>query len=143
MKGCRMRKARWVVLGLMWCLVGLKPVQAAQPYQPQIVNPLTQAWRWKHFPELEGKGIREVVESADQRVWVGSNEGLLEYDGYSWKMHGEADGLPQLPVQKILVAEDGIIYAANEIGLFRYQNDQWQPFFSTSEQHPFIFYQSA
>lgn len=136
-----MRKARWVVLGLMWCLVGLKPVQAAQPYQPQIVNPLTQAWRWKHFPELEGKGIREVVESADQRVWVGSNEGLLEYDGYSWKMHGEADGLPQLPVQKILVAEDGIIYAANEIGLFRYQNDQWQPFFSTSEQHPFIFYQ--
>lgn len=59
--------------GIFWSM-GLT---ASQPYAPQIINPLTEPWRWNHFPELEGKGIRYIAETVDQKVWVSCNEGVL------------------------------------------------------------------
>lgn len=74
------RYSLWMIVAL--CVFCTLSATASRPYQPKIVNPLSESWRWKHFPELEGKGIRCIVESDDQKVWVGSNEGVLEYNGY-------------------------------------------------------------
>ncbi len=113
---------------------------ASSPYQPEIVNPLTESWRWKHFPELDGKGIRFIMESSDQRVWVGSNEGVLEYDGYEWKTHNEENGLYGSPVEQILVANDGSIFATASNGIFKYDGEKWSEFFKVPENRSFIFH---
>ncbi len=117
------------ILVLHFIFLGGLMVWAAQPYNPQIVNPLTEPWRWKHFPELEGKGIRHVVESADQKVWVSYNDGVLEYDGYDWKTHNQENGLTASPVEQLLVATDGSIYATASNGIYRYDGQQWSHFF--------------
>ena len=113
---------------------------ASQPYTPQIVNPLTESWRWKHFPELEGKGIRYIVETADQKVWVSSNEGVLEYDGFEWKNHDSNNGLNSTPVEQLLVAKDGSIYGTTAKGIFRYNGETWDHFFVVPENLNFIFH---
>ncbi|MCB0641649.1 MAG: hypothetical protein KDC44_08415, partial [Phaeodactylibacter sp.] len=113
---------------------------ASRPYQPKIVNPLTEPWRWKHFPELEGKGIRDVVESADLKVWVAYNEGVLEYDGYEWKKHNAENGLLASPAEQLLVAKDQSIYATAPNGIFRYDGQTWTHFFKMPESRAFIFH---
>ncbi len=116
-------------------------LQASQPYQPEIAIPLTESWRWKHFSELEGKGIRFITETSDQRVWVSCNEGVLEYDGYNWKQHNAENGLTASPVDQLLVAEDGSIYGTTSKGIFQYNGTDWSSFFKVPNDVNFTFYQ--
>ncbi|GJM36606.1 MAG: hypothetical protein DHS20C18_56070 [Saprospiraceae bacterium] len=126
---------------MLCILIGfLQYLEAKQPYSPQIVNPLSESWRWKHFPELEGKGIRYIAETADQKVWVSCNEGVLEYDGYDWKTHDARNGLNASPVEELLITDDGIIYATSSNGIFRYSGDEWEHYFVVPENLNFIFH---
>ncbi|MCB0639212.1 MAG: hypothetical protein KDC54_21445, partial [Lewinella sp.] len=126
---------------LFFLLLGSLPLlQAAQPYTPQRINPLAEPWRWKHFPELEGKGIRYVAETDDQVIWVSCNEGVMEYDGYRWITHGPDNGLEASPVEQLLVAKDGRIYATSDQGIFRYDGHHWSHFFQAPDNFPFEFY---
>ncbi len=113
---------------------------AAQPYMPKTVNPLLESWRWKHFPELEGKGIRYIAESSSQEVWVSYNEGVLEYDGYDWKTHDARNGLTVSPVEQLLVAADGAIFATTAKGIFRYDGNSWEHFFKIPGNRTFVFH---
>lgn len=113
-----------------------------QPYIPQVVNPLSESWRWKHFPELEGKGIRHVAEGIDGKVWVGVNDGVYEYDGYSWKLHGkDAEGLNDLPVNQVYAAESGMIYAVSPHQVFQYDGDFWHALIANPGEYFFEFEQ--
>ncbi|KAA3635846.1 MAG: hypothetical protein DWQ02_09250, partial [Bacteroidetes bacterium] len=99
-----------------------------QPYIPQVVNPLSESWRWKHFPELEGKGVRNISEGIDGKVWVAVNDGVYEYDGYSWKLFGrEEEGLNDLPVNRVYAAKDGSIYAVSPRQVFMLEGESWRP----------------
>lgn len=115
-------------------------LQASQPYTPKIVNPLSESWRWKNFPELEGKGIRYIAETADQKVWVSCNEGVMEYDGYVWTTHDAKNGLTASPVEQLLVAKDGSIYATTSKGIFKYDGKRWAHFFKVPEGRTFGFH---
>ena len=116
------------------------PLFASKPYTPSQVNPISESWRWKHFPELEGKGIRFITESSEQRVWVGYNEGVLEFDGYTWKSHDASNGLAAAPVEQLLVAADDMIYATTPSGIFRYDGMVWSPFLRSETGLGFEFY---
>ncbi|MCB9283833.1 MAG: response regulator [Lewinellaceae bacterium] len=127
-----------VIIGVsLFCSYSLL---ASRPYTPKIVNPLSESWRWKHFPELEGKGIRYIAETPDQKIWVSCNEGVMEYDGYDWTTHDAHNGLSTSPVEQILVAKDGAIYATTTKGIYKYNGQVWEPFFSVPENHSFIFH---
>ncbi|MEZ4829884.1 MAG: histidine kinase dimerization/phospho-acceptor domain-containing protein [Bacteroidia bacterium] len=116
-------------------------LQAARPYTPVFVNPLTEQWRWKHFPELDGKGVRFIAEATDQRVWAGCNEGVFEYDGYSWKAHNAQNGLDASPVEVLFEASDGGIFALAPQGIYRYDGTHWHPFFTVPDKVSFTFYE--
>lgn len=112
---------------------------ATTPYEPTIVDPLTQSWRWKQFPELEGKGIRGIFEGKDQTVWIPFNEGIYEYNGYDWKLHNQDNGLDATPVEQVYVTQAGEVYAASVNGLFQLQGSQWIKKFDIPEKIPFQF----
>ncbi|MDP4999685.1 MAG: response regulator [Saprospiraceae bacterium] len=110
-------------------------LSAAQAFQPEIINPLTESWRWRHFPELEGKGVSSIVEDQNGVVWFGVNDGVVEYDGYAWKWHQEKDGLPASPVEQVYAAKNGNIYAGTAAGLYVYKGSRWEKVFSTAGLH--------
>lgn len=109
-------------LVVMWTSLGI----SQQSYKPKQKNPLSENWRWKQFEELDAKGIRHLVETYNNKVWVGGDDGVLEYDGYSWKEHGKDSGLRASQVEKVLAANDGTIYVAARNGIFKYDGVQWQ-----------------
>lgn len=114
--------------------------RAARPYVPHTAGSLVELWRWNPFPELEGAGIRHIIESGNGTVWVGCNKGVLEYDGYGWITHGEKEGLPAGPVEQVMQAADGSIYATMATGIFRYDGQRWSPFFVLKNTRTFDFH---
>lgn len=114
---------------------------AAQPYTPEVINPLTESWRWRHFPELEGKGVRCIVEDKRGVVWFGVNEGVIEYDGYKWQWHNEENGLLGSPVEQLYASKNGSIYATTSEGFFVYEGNQWQQILSLEGSPEITFYE--
>lgn len=102
-------------------------MSAMKPYVPKIANPMAETWRWKNFPELEGKGVRDIAEGLDGTVWIGVDEGVYEYDGYKWKLHRhQENGLTNAPINQILITKDGQVYAISNSQIFQYQGKTWQ-----------------
>ncbi|WP_170110693.1 response regulator [Flavilitoribacter nigricans] len=112
---------------------------ATTPYEPTIVDPLTQSWRWKQFPELEGKGIRGIFEGRDQTVWIPFNNGIYEYNGYEWKLHNQENGLDASPMEQVYVAKDGTVYAASATGIFQLVGRNWTKKLHIPDKIPFQF----
>lgn len=132
--------ARILLLPLCLIIIGCISLGATQPYSPQIINPLIEPWRWQHFPELEGKGIRHIVETPNQKVWVSCNEGVLEYNGYYWTNHNASNGLDASPIEQLLVTKDGGIYATSTKGIFKYDGTNWNYFFEVPSKFSFEFH---
>lgn len=116
----RYRSIIFWLLQVAWLTAG-----AVRPYTPAYSDVLSERWRWRHFPELEGKGMRCMVEDARGIVWYGVNDGLVEYNGYEYKKHQEHNGLKGAPVESLLASRSGKIYAATNKGLFVYEKGRW------------------
>ncbi|MCB9082046.1 MAG: response regulator [Lewinellaceae bacterium] len=119
-----MRVSIRLVLGLGFLLMGTIAF-GVQPYTPEVVNPLSESWRWRHFPELEGKGVRCFVEDAQGRVWIGGNEGVIEYDGYQWKKYNEGTVNAGTPVEQLFAGKNNVIYAITSRGVNTYRSNTW------------------
>lgn len=133
---------RQIKLLSVLCLLLLAATgKSSGPYQPQVVNPLSESWRWKPFPELEGKGVRYIMEGRDQKVWMSFNNGIFEYNGYSWKVHNAENGLTSYPAEQVFAARNGYIYATTPKGIFRYDGALWEAIFSAEGGITFDFLQ--
>ncbi len=130
---CTMQNGYRVLTGIIFYIGTALTAWCAEPYYPQLINPLTQSWRWKHFPELEGKGARDIMEGPDKRVWVASNEGVFEYNGYEWKRHNAENGLDAAPVDQVYAATSDQIYATTPKGVYRYSGKHWSVLFPVPE----------
>lgn len=135
------KKVLPMLLGVMGLLFGQQSF-ASEPYKPKIANPLSESWRWKKFPELEGKGVRCLVEDQHGTVWFGVNEGVIEYNGYDWKWHTKADGLLGSPVEQLYASKSGAIYATTSQGLFVYEGGHWRQSIALDESLGLTFYQT-
>ncbi len=99
---------------------------AAAYYKPTIGDPVTEKWRWKHFTELDGKGIRCMTDGGEKHtVWFGVNKGVLSYNGSEWQRFF-SDSLFGKPVTALFTAKNGDIYAGSEKGINIYRNANWQ-----------------
>lgn len=114
---------------LITCFAGM----GQQPYSPEIVNPLTEPWRWRQFPALEGKGVSFIAEDREGKVWFGFNDGILCYDGYQWQHHDENNGLIGSPVQQILASNNGNLYATTSSGLYILKGETWEALLTPPE----------
>lgn len=105
-------------------------VIAVKPYKPEISDPFLETWRWKHFNELDGKGVKNIVEGSYGDVWFATNQGIYKYDGYSFHLQDTLNGLTGLPVYQITKTHNGEMYAATSDGLFKLRNNSWENIFS-------------
>ncbi len=134
-----MWKKRYSGIFFLIVLTSSFSLRAQHPYTPETVNPLTQSWRWEKFPEMEGKGIRNIFEADDRTVWVSYNEGIYEYNGYDWKNHNHENGLDSSPIELVYVSKAGIVYAASPSAIYQLKGTSWVKLFEAPENLPFTF----
>src|SRR5208283_3454805 len=60
--------------------------------------------------------INALFQDRHGALWVGSAGGLARWDGKSWKLYTQADGLPANPVQAITDDPDGNLWAGTAGG---------------------------
>ncbi len=127
----------------LFCIMAIViayPTQAQKPYEAKTPDPLSESWRYTFFHELEDKGIRTLAKSSDENIyWFGVNDGLLKYDGITWKKYTGKDGLIGGSVSKIYVDKDDLVYAATNKGLFTLKGNKWTPVILGADNESFEF----
>jgi len=121
---------------LLMVLCLINPLVAAEPYVPQMVDPFGEAWRFRTFQELDGLGLRCLAEDSTEVMWFGLNNGVRSYDGVTWKTYTSQDGLPDAPVNVLLVAREGQVYAGSDRGISRFDGEKWTRIFPQDPQLP-------
>lgn len=89
-----------------------------QPYQP-TVRPFGQMKMESFLDDagLSGRFVFFIDFDRDGNAWIASTEGLLFYDGYTWKRFTVADGLPSNFVRSLLIARDGTLWVGTNKGI--------------------------
>jgi hypothetical protein len=118
-------KFKWFLLVVYYLFFIYRFSIAQHSYTPELVDPLSEPWRWKEFPELVGKGVRNIVETNDGTIWFGIDKGIIKYDGRTWQTFNQDNGFVTIPVNQLCVEQGKTIYAGTDSGIFRYANKQW------------------
>lgn len=95
-------------------------------YQPIIADPLTEPWRWSYFPELAGKGVYCMTQDRDGRMWFGTDQGVLSYDGLTWKQLLPGDSTQIIHVIALGTTRSGEIYAGDTQGVYFFKHGKWK-----------------
>ncbi len=100
---------------------------ASEPYQPSYVDPLTEPWRLRIFPELTGLGAQCMAEAADGTKWFGTIDGVWSYDGFDWVRH-TGPGRPE-EGDSICVGPGAEVFVAANTQIFQIQDGEWSRLF--------------
>ena len=99
-----------LVLSLLLLLSLGGALPAVQPYEPNIVDPILESWRWRHIERIDGLSFQCMTQDANGVMWFGLRNGVLSYDGQEWRQFRRSDALPQ-QIQSIAATADGRLYA--------------------------------
>jgi signal transduction histidine kinase/DNA-binding response OmpR family regulator/ligand-binding sensor domain-containing protein len=124
-------KINWIIIGLFQFFLFYKASNAQHSYTPELVDPLTEPWRWKDFPELVGKGVRNIAETNDGAVWFGIDKGIIKYDGKTWQTFNHDNGFVSIPINQLCVEKGQTVYAGTDSGLYQLSNNRWKRIFPT------------
>ena len=113
---------------LLILLSGATPLLAVSPYVPAHPDPFLEPWRWQTYPEMKGKGITCMAEGRDGVMWFGVHDGVVAYEGLSWRTYTQDDGILEPPVRALCVTKDGTVYAGSERGISVLADGRWRRF---------------
>ncbi len=113
---------------------------AVETYKPHVQDPILENWRWRHFSELDGKGVRCMMEDKKHNMWFGTDKGLIKYDGLRWEAIDTSLGLIGSPVYSLLLKSDGKLVAGSQGGISIYENEKWHPLFPSSAASSLIIF---
>jgi PAS domain S-box-containing protein len=113
---------------------------AAEPYS--AVEVFDQPWRIVSFLEsAKAVGYHQFditfaspsTPEDYPTVWIGTSNGLLEYDGFDWTQHQAGQSpLPSNMVRSVLVARDGRLWVGSDKGAGVYDGSSYQTLGSES-----------
>ncbi|MBL9169520.1 MAG: PAS domain S-box protein [Verrucomicrobiales bacterium] len=116
------RTGWWWLAFCVWCHTTLSTSHGAA--QQQEANE-GQKWRMLSFAQdarLAGQNVfhidfqRRHQPGTVDKVWLATSGGLQEYDGYNWRQHGVAQGLPSDFVRCLLVTRQGDLWVGTDRG---------------------------
>src|SRR4051812_35339356 len=78
---------------------------------------------WRQEQGLPQDTVRAISQTHDGFLWLGTNEGLVRFDGYDFVRFTKADGsLPGNTVGKLIVDRAGDLWIGTFDGLARYSH---------------------
>jgi signal transduction histidine kinase/ligand-binding sensor domain-containing protein len=84
---------------------------------------------WTQAQGLPQDTIRAIAQTQDGYLWLGTDEGLVRFDGYEFVTYTKADGsLPSDDVIALTVGRSGTLWIGTSDGLSRYSNRQFKNF---------------
>ena len=107
---------------------------AALAAQGLALNPrraLTQYTRtvWTQEHGLPQDTVRAIAQTKDGYLWLGTDEGLAQFDGYDFVVFNKENGaLPSNSVGALWAARDGSLWIGTLGGLTRYYNHKFTTF---------------
>ena len=113
---------------------------SAQSYQPVYSDPVLESWRWRSFPQLDGVGLRCMVEDTQGNIWFGTDEGVQSYNGVDWTVYTPKEGLLGSPVNVLCASANGSIFAGTERGISCFQDGVWRWIFPSEGDLPWPIY---
>jgi signal transduction histidine kinase/ligand-binding sensor domain-containing protein len=102
--------------------------------QASALNPsraLTQYTRtvWTQEHGLPQDTVRAIAQTKDGYLWLGTDEGLAQFDGYDFVVFNKENGaLPSNSVGALWAAKDGSLWIGTLGGLTRYHNGKFTTF---------------
>jgi signal transduction histidine kinase/ligand-binding sensor domain-containing protein len=104
----------------------LEPVHALNPRRA-----LTQYTRtvWTQEHGLPQDTVRAIAQTKDGYLWLGTDEGLAQFDGYDFVVFNKENGaLPSNSVTALWAAKDGSLWIGTLGGLTRYRDGKFTTF---------------
>lgn len=92
---------RWLG-ALVFLLLVAQPVYSAE--YPTLSG-FTYA-KWTHNDGLPGNDVRDIVQAPDGYIWFTTEEGLVRFDGVSFKLYASFPGVPSPVGRGLCVAGD-------------------------------------
>lgn len=92
---------------------------------------LTQYTRtvWTQEHGLPQDTVRAIAQTKDGYLWLGTDEGLAQFDGYDFIVFNKENGaLPSNSVSALWAARDGSLWIGTLGGLTRYHNGKFTTF---------------
>lgn len=93
----------------------------------------------EHFGERFGLGsatVTSLAQDAQGFLWIGTQTGVLRYDGAVVKHFGRDDGLPGEVVTLVLAAPDGHIWVRTRKGVSRFDHERFSIVYSADKAEP-------
>jgi len=92
---------------------------------------LTQYSRttWTQEHGLPQDTIRAIAQTRDGYLWLGTDEGLVSFDGYDFRLYDKSHGeLPSNSITALAAGPDGVLWIGTSSGLARYSPSARDPF---------------
>jgi signal transduction histidine kinase/ligand-binding sensor domain-containing protein len=115
-----------VFLALLALSALIQPASALNPRRT-----LTQYTRtvWTQEHGLPQDTVRAIAQTKDGYLWLGTDEGLAQFDGYDFVVFNRENGaLPSNSVGALWAAKDGSLWIGTLGGLTRYRNGKFTTF---------------
>jgi len=114
----------WIAVSAMvWASTSL---HALTPHKA-----ITQYTRttWTQAQGLPQDTIRAIAQTKDGYLWLGTNDGLIRFDGYDFVTFAREDGaIPTNTVAELCAGKDGSLWIGTSGGLTRYYQNKFQTF---------------
>jgi ligand-binding sensor domain-containing protein/signal transduction histidine kinase len=116
----------------------LLPTQHAQesiaerpPINPEAVadDATLNLHRWGAvtlFHGLPSDRVRAITEDASGAIWIGTDNGLIRYDGRNTQAFAQESALPSRRILSLAVDARGALWIGTESGAARWRNEQLQ-----------------
>ncbi len=115
--------ALWVVLSFSFTTGNL--LWSIETYRPDLVDPLTEQWRWLPFEMLPTVRARAMRQDESGTLWFALQNGVGRYDGQSWTHFSREEiGCNTPPFFIVPVAADRV-FAITPQGAFFFNGQKW------------------
>lgn len=85
--------------------------------------------RWSAASGFPGGSVNAIAQTADGYLWIGSEKGLIRFDGVSFRLstHTDSATTPAAPVLGLMTDAEGNLWIRLErLGLFRYRQGKFE-----------------
>jgi PAS domain S-box-containing protein len=108
-------------MAALW--MGMAFVARAEPVA--VPERKDQTWKLLNLADVAGLARANLFNIAFETgggatrrgtAWIATSDGLREFDGYTWRRHGRAEGLPSDFVRAVLVTRGGDLWVGTDRG---------------------------
>ena len=100
-----------------------------EPQDPWSIQPIGD----RTVPDED---IQAITVDQDGNLWLGTRwDGVVRFDGTTWKAYNTAEGLAHYNVLSLAVGPAGGVWAGMEKGISRFDGQSWAPYRRSSYCH--------